>query len=348
MTGREKTLAGVGGFTAMVFVTYLAASRLFLGPAADCLKQADDVQANIDRAEAAQRQVPVHQAHLVALAARSFGSDELRVSERMRAVVTHVVTRSGLGTQNLSLKPLVGTRLPGVYREIAWSIRVRGELDDVVNFMYLMAREPHLHRLDNVVLTPAGGSPGQVDLQARCASLVLESPKGERLATDAGGDMPMDARLLQASERSQYEVIAARDLFRPYIQRRSRTEAGAQEARSPSAETPPPGDRLVGLPTWDGKTDILVWNDSAAKVVSYKPGDELAGGKIILVDYRPMPLAKKPEILSPSRVVIRIGAEYYAVELGQNLSEKRPLAESEWPPGLPRLPMDEGKRVGDK
>jgi hypothetical protein len=339
MNKREKTLAAVCGLAAVAFVTFLAMNRLFLEPAADLARQAADMEGKIAAQEAQKQKEPAYKARLGELTGLSFGTDEMRVSEQVRTTVAAVLALSGLSTQNLSLKPQVGSRVPGVYREIGWAIRARGKLGQVINFMYLMTREPHLHRLDNLVLAPAQGSGGEVELQVKYATLLMEAPKGESLPP-AGTvpEMPPDPALLAGPERRLYEVIAARDLFRPYI-RRERAVAGASgvESRGSSDTRPVVGDRLVGLPTWDGRPEIMVADGSGGTVISYHAGDELAGGKIVTVDYRPMPMPGHPEILSGSRVVIRIASEYYAVELGQGLTEKRPLANTELPPGLPRL-----------
>ena len=341
MTKREKVLAASVGLAVVILVMAFAVNKVFLEPAARAEQQALDLQDKIERARAEKKKENTYQTRLKDLASQAFGADELRVSEQVRMVVTDVLALSGLSSQNLSLKPLVGSRVPGVYREIGWSVRARGKQPQVINFLYLMSRDQHLHRLDNVVLAPVAGSQ-DVEVQVKYATLLLEPVKGEKLAIDESPELPPDASVLESSERQAYNVIAMRDVFRPYIPAKPQPKAQPPDEPRRVADAPPkPGSdsryRVVGLPTWGGKTEVLVRDASSGKVANFKAGDDLAGGKIVMVDYRLLPSPKNPEILSGSRVVLHIGSEYYAVELGQSLADKRTLAEGELPPGLPKL-----------
>jgi len=340
MNNRQKILLGALGFAALVAVMYLAINRVFLVPAAQRMVDAEAVIARIKQADAQKSKEGAYQNRLKSLAAMTFGTDENRVSEQVRSHITELLGQSGLSAQNLSLKPLFSSRVPGVYKEIGWIVRARGRLTHVINFVYLMTREPHLHRLDNLVLAPVAGGP-EVELQVKYGTLVLETPQGEKLETDRGTD-DLPPGVLQSAERTEYETIVSRNLFLPYIPAVASQKPPAAE--SPQAPTEPSGPRvpegyyrLVGLPAWGNTPDVLVRDGRSGKVAAYRPGDALAGGRIITVDYRPLPLPSKPEILSQSRVVLQIGAEYYAVELGDSLAEKHPLAPDQVPPGLPKL-----------
>lgn len=340
MNKREKILLGAVAFAALVTIMYLAVNRVFFVPAAQRLVDAKDIIAKINHAKAEKNKEGTYQNRLKDLAALSFGTDENRVSEQVRTRITEVLGASGLSAQNLSLKPLVSSRVPGVYKEIGWIVRARGQLSHVVNFLFLMTREPHLHRLDNLVLAPVAGGT-DVELQVKYGTLVLDTAKGEKLETDrTPEDLPPG--ILQGTERMAYEVIPVRNLFLPYI------PAPAVQKPVPAESPRAPGEpgvprvpegryRLVGLPTWGPAPDILVRDANTGKVATYKPGDDLAGGKIVTVDYRPLPMPSNPELLSASRVVLVIGTSYYAVELGTSLAEKHPLAADQTPPGLPKL-----------
>jgi len=90
---------------------------------------------------------------------------------------------------------------------------------------------------------------------------------------------------------------------------------------------------VTDLSEWGSKQDVGVAGPTGQTKL-YHPGDELAGGEIIMVDVRAMPMPGKPKIDSPSRVIIKTGKEYWAVELGQQLSQKRRLSGDELPPSL--------------
>jgi hypothetical protein len=340
MNKREKILLAATGLVAMGFVTYMAINRVFLLPAAQRFNQAEDLVNKINEAHEEKRKEPQYRARLKALADRTFGADELRVSEEVRACITGVLAESGLSSDRLSLKPLVGSRVPGVYKEIGWLVRARGNLGNVINFLYLMSREPHLHRLDNVMLSPVQGG-SDVDLQVKYATLVLEAPKGETLHVT--GMSAEDAALpgLDTPERQQYQVIAYRDLFRPYIPAPPSAAPAERRPDMPQPPAPPQAPqvpvgryKVVGLPEIDGKAQVLVRDNATGQVATYGVGDDLAGGRIVLVDYRLLPLPNRPEILSGSRVVIQDGNGYHAVELGMTLSEKHAMPQEQLPSGL--------------
>ena len=78
----------------------------------------------------------------------------------------------------------------------------------------------------------------------------------------------------------------------------------------------------------------MVLDSNQNKTVNYKPGDDLAGGKIVMIDYRKMPFPKKPALLSQSRVILAIGEEYWAIERGNTLADRHKLATEQLPANL--------------
>jgi hypothetical protein len=344
MNKREKILAGAFGLAAGAVVIFLAVNTLFLEPAAKCDRDAVQEEEKIARIEAQYARKDQYAAHLKEMAAAAFGAEEgrdaqvrMRVLEQVRTTVDRLLTLSGLSTQNLVLTPQDGAAVGGAYREINWNVVAQGKLGQVINFLYLMSREPHLHRLDNISLKPLAGNPGNVQLQVRYATLILALAKGEKLDIDALPEAPLDSSALAAPDRQQYEIIAARALFLPFIPRPAAVATRPPESGGGETRPQPPGLCLVSLAKYDGQEDIAVRDSSNGKMAYYKLGDTLAGGKIMMVDYRPLPSPKDPEVLSGSRLILRIGADYYAIELGQNLSQKRPLPAADLPPELPKL-----------
>jgi len=342
MNTREKILAAATGIVAVLLITYLAINRVFLMPAAQRFNRASDLVRQIERARAEKAKEPSYKARLKELAGRAFGTDPLKVSERVRSRLTDLLAMSGLDTEHLTLKPVVGGRVPGVYREVGWLVQVRGQLARVVDFLYLVTKEPHLHRLDNMVVTPVRGR-DEVELQVKYGTLVLESKAFQEFETDAVG-AEVTRAALEAPDRAGYDVIASRALFRPYVPAPKRSPSAPPprpDFRPPEPHGPSQRYRVVGLPTLGREPEVLIRESTTGKVKRYKPGDELGGGTIVMVDYRPMPFLQKPEILSGSRVVLRFGSEYYAVELGGYLVEKYRLGPDRMPPGLTMPPPEQ-------
>ena len=74
-----------------------------------------------------------------------------------------------------------------------------------------------------------------------------------------------------------------------------------------------------------------------AKTLRYKPGDTLAGGIIVMIDYRPLPSPGNEVLKSFSRVIVKIGSEYWAIERGRTLAEKYRLTPQQLPAELSKL-----------
>jgi len=331
MNQREKILAAATGIVAVLFITYLAINRVFLMPAAQRYGKVQDLMQQIEAARSEKAKEASYQKRLKELAGRAYGTDPLRVSERIRSRLTELLVLAGLETDHLTLRPVTGGRAAGIYREVGWFVQIRGKLDRIVDFLYLVTKEPHLHRLDNLVVKPVRGQ-DEVELQVKYGTLVLEPKIVQDVETDAV-DAEVTRAVLRDEGRRQYDVIASRAFFRPYV------------------PAPPPQPvllsgqyRVVSLSSLSGEPEVVVREKSTGSIKRYQPGDDLAGGRIVVVDYRPLPNPENPDLLSGSRVVLRIGSGYFAVELGTYLAQKYRLGPERIPPGLPDLtpaPADE-------
>jgi len=349
MTRREKNLSVVFGSLVAAGLAYAVADRSYFAPAR---QREGDIVARTNDLRKQERQNSDDQAvarRVGKWAARTFDTDEVRAAARLGATLAALVERAGLNPRKLSLQPVSGTRVRGAYREIGRTIRVSGKLGNLVDFLYLLRQQPHLHRLDNITIMPIPRS-DEMDLQARYSTLILEGedlarlPVGQATTQSAPVDLDSDQRRL-------LDAIASRDIFRPYIQRRAETiavrpppaappapEVGPRIALAPRPEDPPPPPptrfKLVGLPRWDDRQEAVVSDEQTKQVRTYKPGDDLGGGTFVTADFRPIPSPKNPQVLSPSRVIIRIGPDYWAVDLGCDMTEKRRLRAEQLPPGL--------------
>jgi len=340
MNRREKILAvAIGGFV-LVLVVYLAVDNLLLAKADELDARFQELTQDIARKQRQKEHYLLKGSRLKALAARTFGSSENYASEQVRARLVRLLRRSALDGQGISLKPAAGAKIKDCYREIGWIVHAQGRLSDAVSFIYLLNCEPYLHRVENLSLSPSQRT-GRVDVNLRYTTLVLASQKGKEFppgklpGPDATGD-------LDGQQRKLYDVIAARDLFRPYLRHVAVSPPPPPEIAVAVPETGPsePSEplgwryRVVSLADWAGKQEIHVRDTESGEVRTYDPGEQLAGGQIVMIDYRMMPMPDKKDILSGSRAIIRIGREYWAVELGQRLSEKRRLAKAELPKEL--------------
>ena len=63
----------------------------------------------------------------------------------------------------------------------------------------------------------------------------------------------------------------------------------------------------------------------------------MAGGTIVMIDYRPLPSPGNEVLKSFSRVIVKIGTEYWAIERGKTLAEKHRLTPTQLPAELSKL-----------
>ena len=93
--------------------------------------------------------------------------------------------------------------------------------------------------------------------------------------------------------------------------------------------------RLSLSPNGRGEQEVMVFDTNKNKTKSYKLGDGLAGGTIVMIDYRQMPFPDKPALLSQSRVILSIkddfGQSNGATPLRTNTNSRRKSCPSAWP-----------------
>jgi hypothetical protein len=122
--------------------------------------------------------------------------------------------------------------------------------------------------------------------------------------------------------------------LRPYIKEPPSPPGAKSVAAAPATPPGPENFRIVSLSEWEGRPEIHVRDLVAQKTARYKPGDELAGGVAVMVDYRPMPAPGGGLLQSDSRLILRIEKEYWAIERGKTFADKHKLNRSDLPPQL--------------
>jgi len=335
MNQREKILAIAVGVFSAGFLGYLSVKGLLLEPAAKADREIARLSSDIDTYAARNGKLKSYQASLTAMWQKTLGDDPDVVSETVRDRLTQVLERTAL-TGNLTLQPLPVKLNRDYYKEIGWRVQAEGPLSSVVNFLYLLEGEPYLHRVDDLEVVPTQNRP-VVRMQIRYVTLIFPSPAG---AASRPASQPSEIRPsvdLDDPIHDKYQVIVSRDLFRPYIPRPPAPTPVAAPNNPPAPQPEAPSESrfvVVGLPSWGQEEDINVRDDRSRAFHRYKIGDSLAGGTIAMIDYTPMPLPGEPEKISTSRVIIKIGQEYWAIELGQNFGQKHRLKPSDLPEKL--------------
>jgi hypothetical protein len=347
MTAREKTLGAVVAAMVGCFLIYAVVSRALLGPIREAEDTARRLESDIDELQRANDRAPHYKHRLGALVGRTFGGNELEVRERVRARLMELANLGGVDTRKeWDLTPISGGRKRDVYREAGWAVSARGSLENVVNFLYLLSADHHLHRLSGLSLRGVRRT-RDVVVNVRYTTLVLEGS-----ANGASDATPTTLPSLEDGGRDLYQAIVARDLMRPYVKRRvaQRPEPPRpprpQQPQGPPDPPPETWMRVVSLSQMADQPHVCIRDTRSGELRFFKRGDPLAGGTLVMVDYRPMPRTDtKLRILSESRLILDIDSTFWAVELGQTLAQRRRLTQGQLPSSLQgpvgALPQDD-------
>jgi hypothetical protein len=264
-------------------------------------------------------------------AAQTFGLEPFMVSEQIRVRIDKMVSASGMRRGTSVSTPISGKTEPGVYEEVGWSYDLIGTLDTVVNMMYLLKQDPYMHRLDGLRVEPTRDGL-ECKLSFRYVTIVMEEQSGESLPTGNPED-PRPIATLEGDNRPLYERIVNRNLFRPVVpmevaapeQPPGESVVTTAPADEPADEPPSETYRVIDLSRWGDQQDILMRNTTTGQLRRVTPGGKLGNWQVVMVDHRRLPRPDNPQLLSPSRIILKIGETYYGVELGATLSQRYPL-----------------------
>lgn len=348
MTRREQVLAGSVGAMMGIFVLYAIVDWLFLAPAAEADQAVPVIKNKIDEHKHVIARGDYYAKHLRKFEGRTFGKDRQTVKEEMRACILGVARKSDINTRlKWYTSAFTGKRRRGVYQEVGWTVKARGSLESVVNFLHLLEGDPRLHRVEAFNLSPIRGH-GDMNVSLRYVSLVLLDPKvvPKAKGSTAPASRPAYPQLASA-QRELYDSIVRRDMFRPYVKRLPvQRISRAPRQRVDVAPPPPPPPRkppietrlkIVSLAQF-GRPEVCLFHLDTEKIWRYAEGDKLdnlVDWQIAMVDYRVLPHPDNPNIDSSSRAIVKVGTTYWAVELGQTLSRKHRLGPEQLPEQLP-------------
>ena len=321
MKPREKILAIIIASSVAVFVIGFGLKGFFLKPLRELDKQTAALSDKLAKIHQERRDYFSAEESLKEAAQRTFATDLNQASARSGEMITRQIAVAGLSESDFTRLPVGPRKLRGA-SEIGWSIQGKGGLAQVVNLLFLLENAPHLHRLESVALS-AYEKPGEIKVRLLFLTLVIEpSPDFD----------PAELKpniTLESPQRLAYNPILERDLLRPYIKLVPALPNGA----SPSDAPPGPESlRVVSLSEWEGQPEVHIRDSARNETLRFKPGDALKDDtRIVAIDYHPLPLLRDPGLLSHSRVILQIGPEFWAVERGQTLAEKRKLDPAQWP-----------------
>jgi len=264
-------------------------------------------------------------------ASRFFAGTPEEAEASLGARLTAQIVRVGLREADFTRIPVGRRRLAGA-EEVGWTIQGEGTLARLLDLLFLLQSEPRLHRIEGLSVSPANTG-AQARIRFRYVTLVLTPP------ADSKPSGPPTELSLEVPARRRYDLITQRDLFRPYVPEESRPTS--PPGGGPTAAEPDrPNPRVVSLSSWAGQPEVHLFDDRQRQVVVCRPGDKLLEGEVAMVDYRPLPLPGKVGLFSYSRLIWRLDTNYWAVEPGQTLAERRALTFDELPDALRLTPTN--------
>jgi hypothetical protein len=335
MSKREKILAALVATTVVVFAGGFGLRAIWLKPLKELDRKIAGDRAKLDKVRAERRAFFAAEETVKNFGQRAYSDQADEASAKSGEMLTKTILQSGLPESEFSRLPVPPRKLMGSRDlEIGWSVQGEGKLQRVIDLLFLLQESPYLHRLDGLVFSP-GDNPGYVRVRFRYLTLVMDPAP----IVD-----PIDLKpkyTLESPERLIYNTIVTRDILRPYVKRQAVPRPGmpASPGTSPTPATPagPESFRIVSLSEWMGEPEIHVRDLTNQRTLRYKPGDNLAGGTVVMVDYRRMPMPGTIGLESYSRVIVKIGPDFWAIEHGKTLAEKYKLPQNDWPEQLAKL-----------
>jgi len=328
---REKSLAIAVGCLGAALAAVWLFHWLVLKPWREADRQTTSLRDRLRQVTEERQAFFKAQVYLEGVVTNTFHSDPEAAAAAAGKLLTDLISQLGLSDAQFTRIPSGPRRLRGA-QEVGWTVQGEGPMARIVDLLFSLEQGAPVHRIDNLVLT-AADRPGRIKARFRYLTLVVDPPPAA-IPLDPAPEVAMDR-----SARRQYDLIVDRDLWRPYVRR----AVAASEPSAPRSMPPPSagsGPRLnllkvVSLSEWRGVPEVHIFDTASMRVQRYRPGDELAGARIVMIDYRRRPRPDKPDLWSASRVILRWGSEYWAVEHGQTLADKHLLSPGDLPPDMP-------------
>lgn len=335
MNRREKILASCIGGLVGVFVIGFGLRAIIIKPLQEIDKRSAMLRGKIDKVKGDRRAYFDAEDRMKAFTLRSFADTVDQASAKSGEMLTKLILKSGLPEDEFTRLPVGPRKLRGA-QEIGWNVQGDGGLADVIDLIFSLQSAPYLQRIEGLTVGN-GDVPGLVRVRFRYLTLVMDpAPEVQRKELAA-------KYTLESPERHIFDGIASRDVLRPYIKRPppppppvvpGTVPGSGIAAGKPGVPPGPEAFRIVSLSEWMGQPEIHVRDLIQQKTQRYKPGDQLAGGTIACVDYRPLPMPGNELLRSDSRVIVKVGGDYFAIERGKTLADKRRLTLSQLPSEL--------------
>jgi len=329
MNRREKIMVGAVAGLAGLFALVFGARLLFLRPLHEIDSRTASIRDKLAKIQDERRAYFAAEDRLKATARRTFAETVEQAGAVSGELLTRQIIAAGLVESDFSRLPLGPRKLRGA-SEVGWNVQGEGPLTNIINLLFILDSSVWLHRTENLSVA-MGEIPGTARVHFSYLTLIMDPP------LEVTHSNLVKSFALESPERRQFDNIVARDLFRPYIKQPPLPASASSAPAVAARRGGPPGPenyRVVSLSEWEGQPEIHVRDLAAQKTSRFKPGDTLAGGTAVMIDYRPMPVPGHPFLKSFSRIILKIDQDYWAIERGKTFADKYKLTVPELPPQL--------------
>ena len=296
---RKRVLLIIAAIAVLMYGGDLAYRRLLLTPLEADAKRAGEMLKSIQKAKRSVTEAK-HVAHeLEGLEARSLPFDVEFARSEYQAWLLKLANDANLeNTQVNSAQPVVvstsgnGRRSRKAFQRLSFSIRGRGDIKQIVSFMYDFYAAGHLQKIVAVHLSPVGKNE-QLDMSLSIEALALATATRQSKLT-----MERSSQLAH-EELNAYECIVSRNLF--VVGGNSQLAlAVTLTALTKNVQGVPEAWFTIGL---QQETSIL------------RSGSVLVNG----------PLEAKVISIDPAAVVVDINGELLRIFVGQTLADGQPV-----------------------
>ncbi len=369
MTPREKRLSIAAGAVVGLVGLYGLVYLLVLAPLRRLEMRERAVVGQVRKLARENRQREEIHERIRQIASRCFGlaSQATAVEGDVMQFLSDIEDRSELDVRKLD--PTPAESQPGVYEGMGFSVTASGSLDQVVNYLFLLDQQKFLYRIDRLSLQPDWET-DRVEMSLRYATILPVQPEYPK--TVKKHDPPvivagkyetgsligsLSAAGPDGSDRTRYTALSLRNPLLRYRKRPVRVarqpDPRPRPRPRPQPNPPRPAPqparaeyKLTSLTRINGEPKIRIENLRTGLSKLYKVGDAFDGGTIARADYRDMPRPDNPKLISSSRIILRKGPDYWAVERGQTFSQKRLLRQDQLPEDMQPNPQSSG--TGDE
>ena len=181
---KNMLLAIIGLMASVIFITK-AIVPWMVNPVKEWERKATDRKNKINSLQKTQKTADLYRKRLAKLNTQGFASSQAEASASMGEHITGLIRQSGLSETAFSRRPFEPRAIvKNGPKPVGYTVNGQGSLKKVTDLIYLLQNDPHIHRVENISLSPVSGST-DVRVNFQFLSLVIGTQYGKFTGTNA-------------------------------------------------------------------------------------------------------------------------------------------------------------------